>query len=81
MFTQKLEVSSADSDVAVTDYRAPAGPVLPGVIVRSVLVRGLAHVWTGGPGGHPFCEKGGPPLTALCVQFLRDAGLFGAKSS
>jgi poly(hydroxyalkanoate) depolymerase family esterase len=72
---QKTEVTAQDADVAVTDYRTPQGPV-----VRSVLVRGLAHVWTGGPGGHPFCEKKGPPITALCAQFLRDAGLFGAKS-
>jgi len=57
--------------VAVTDFRTRDGP-----LVRSVTLRGLGHVWTGGPGGHPFCERKGPPLTALCVQFLRDAGLF-----
>ena len=74
--TQKVEVSAQDARVAVTDFRTTAG-----TLVRSVLVRGLAHVWTGGPGGHPHCEKNGVPLTALCVQFLRDAGLFGAKSS
>jgi poly(3-hydroxybutyrate) depolymerase len=73
---QKIEVTAQDADVAVTDFRTADGPV-----ARSVLVRGLAHVWTGGPGGHPYCEKNGPPLTALCVQFLRDAGLFGAKST
>ncbi len=76
VLTQKLEVTPQDAEVVVTDYRGPADTV-----ARSVLVRGLAHVWTGGPGGHPFCEKKGPPLTALCAQFLRDTGLFGTKSS
>ena len=72
---QKVDVTAQEADVVVTDFRTPAGPV-----VRSVLVRGLAHVWTGGPGGHPYCEKKGVPLTALCVRFMRDAGVFGAKS-
>jgi len=70
----KVEVTPESADVAVTDFRTQTGPVL-----RSVLIRGLGHVWTGGPGGHPFCEKKGVPVTALCVQFLRDAGLFGLK--
>ena len=70
----KIEVTPEDANVAVTDFRTEDGPV-----VRSVMVRGLGHAWTGGPGGHPFCEKGGTPLTALCVQFLRDAGAFGAR--
>src|SRR5262249_34300901 len=65
--TTKVEVTPDDANVAVTDFRIPTGTVL-----RSVLVRGLGHLWTGGPGGHPFCVKGGVPLTALCVQFLRD---------
>ena len=72
----KVELTPQDADVAVTDFRTASGPV-----VRSVLVRGLAHVWTGGPGGHPFCEKNGPPLTTLCAQFLRDAGLFSTKAT
>jgi poly(hydroxyalkanoate) depolymerase family esterase len=70
----KVEVAPESADISVTDFRTPAGPVL-----RSVLVRGLGHVWTGGPGGHPFCERKGAPLTALCVQFFRDAGVFGAR--
>jgi len=70
----KVEVTPESAAVAVTDFRTQTGAVL-----RSVLIRGLGHVWTGGPGGHPFCERGGIPLTALCVQFLRDAGVFGSK--
>jgi poly(hydroxyalkanoate) depolymerase family esterase len=70
----RVEVTPGTAEVAVTDFRTQAGTVL-----RSVLVRGLGHVWTGGPGGHPFCERKGAPLTALCVQFLRDAGVFGGK--
>jgi poly(hydroxyalkanoate) depolymerase family esterase len=70
----KVEVTPDGAEVAVTDFRTQGGPVL-----RSVLVRGLGHVWTGGPGGHPFCERKGAPLTALCVQFLRDAGVFAPR--
>lgn len=72
--TDRIEVTPAGANVAVTDFRTKAGTLL-----RSVLIRDTGHVWTGGPGGHPFCERKGPPLTALCVQFLRDAGLFGAR--
>jgi poly(hydroxyalkanoate) depolymerase family esterase len=70
----RVEVTSDGAEVAVVDFRTQAGPVL-----RSVLVRGLGHEWTGGPGGHPFCERKGAPLTALCAQFLREAGALGAK--
>jgi len=70
----KVEVTPETAEVAVTDFRTQTGTVL-----RSVLVRGLGHVWTGGPGGHPFCERKGAPLTALCVQFLRDAGVLGGR--
>jgi poly(hydroxyalkanoate) depolymerase family esterase len=68
----RVEVSPDGAEVAVTDFRTQTGPVL-----RSVLVRGLGHSWTGGPGGHPFCERNGVPLTALCAQFLREAGALG----
>lgn len=73
--TTKVEVTPQTAEVAVTDFRTQAA----GTVLRSVLIRGLGHVWTGGPGGHPFCEKKGPALTALCVQFLRDTGMFGAR--
>src|SRR5439155_292762 len=57
--------------VASTDYRAASR-----LVVRRVLIQGAGHAWTGGPGGHPYCEEGGVALTALCARFLRDAGLF-----
>src|SRR5262249_44491872 len=72
--THKIEVSPDSAEIVITDFLAKASPVL-----RSVLVRGLGHVWTGGPGGHPFCEKRGAPITALCAQFLRDAGFLAAR--
>lgn len=54
----------------VVDYRS--GDALR---VRYLEVAGLGHEWTGGPGGHPYCARGGAPLTELCAQFLRDAGV------
>lgn len=58
----------------VTDYRNDAALVL-----RGIDVTGLKHAWAGGPGGHPHCERGGPPLTAWCEQFLRDVGMLRAQ--
>jgi len=52
---------------AVTDYRTDGK-----LLIRSIAVPDLAHLWTGGPGGHPFCEPDGPPLLKLCTDFLRD---------
>lgn len=49
------------------DYRS--GGML---VARSVRIAGLGHAWTGGPGGHDYCEAGGAPLVTLCAQFLRD---------
>jgi poly(hydroxyalkanoate) depolymerase family esterase len=54
----------------VTDFRAGAE-----LLVRRIDVQGLGHAWTGGPGGHRYCERSGAPLTALCGQFLRDVGM------
>lgn len=42
--------------------------------VQLALIEGLGHTWTGGPGGHPYTEAGGPALTARAVQFLREHG-------
>lgn len=70
----RTETTAAAGPVSITDYRADSG-----LVVRSVLVRGAGHAWTGGPGGHPYCERKGVPITALCARFLRDAGLFAAR--
>ncbi len=73
--TERVERSDASGLENVTEYRAGGALVL-----RRIEVARLGHVWTGGPGGHPFCERGGPDLTAMCAQFLREIG-FGAAVS
>jgi poly(3-hydroxybutyrate) depolymerase len=55
----------------VTEHRAGGA-----LRVRHVRVPGLGHAWSGGPGGHAYCERGGAALTRMCVDFLRDAGVF-----
>jgi poly(hydroxyalkanoate) depolymerase family esterase len=65
------EARQDEAAVASADYRAASR-----LVVRKVLIQGAGHAWTGGPGGHPYCESGGVPLTPLCARFLRDAGLF-----
>jgi poly(hydroxyalkanoate) depolymerase family esterase len=60
---------------AVTDFRADGA-----VRVRRIEIGGLGHAWSGGPGGHPYCERGGAPLAELCARFLRDAGVLGGGS-
>jgi poly(hydroxyalkanoate) depolymerase family esterase len=65
---QKAATSTASP--TVTDYRADGT-----LLLRTIEVPDLGHLWTGGPGGHPFCEPGGPPLMALCTDFLRDVSL------
>jgi hypothetical protein len=54
----------------ITDYRANGE-----LLVRRIDVQDLGHMWTGGPGGHRYCEPSGAPLTALCGQFLHDVGM------
>jgi poly(hydroxyalkanoate) depolymerase family esterase len=73
--TERLERADDSGNSQVTEYRADGALVL-----RRIEVAGLGHAWTGGPGGHPFCERGGPPLTAMCAQFLQDVG-FGAAAT
>jgi len=54
----------------LTDFRADGE-----LLLRRIDVQGLGHAWTGGPGGHRYCERSGAPLTTLCGQFLRDVGM------
>jgi poly(hydroxyalkanoate) depolymerase family esterase len=56
--------------IAVADYRAGED-----LRVRTIEIGDLEHGWTGGPGGHPYCERRGVPLTDLCAKFLRDVGI------
>jgi poly(hydroxyalkanoate) depolymerase family esterase len=58
----------------VTDFRTGDGNLL----ARRIEIKDLGHAWTGGPGGHPYCERRGAPLTALCARFLRDVGVIGS---
>jgi poly(3-hydroxybutyrate) depolymerase len=73
--TERIERADASSSAEVTEYHAGGTLVL-----RRIDIAKLGHVWTGGPGGHPFCERGGPALTAMCAQFLQEVG-FGAAAS
>lgn len=66
-----LTETRPDGAVESTDYCAASG-----LVVRKVVIQGAGHGWTGGPGGHPYCESSGVPLTRLCARFLRDTGLF-----
>lgn len=70
MQTVKADTTQASAIASLTDYRADGN-----LRVRNIAVKDLGHIWTGGPGGHPYCESQGAPLAALCVQFLRDVGM------
>jgi len=73
---ESIEVEPAEAPAAaatVTDFRG--GSMLR---LRRIDVPGLGHEWTGGPGGHAYCTRGGPPLAELCAEFFRDAGVFRA---
>ncbi len=70
MQAQSGNTASASAGTTITDYLAEGK-----LWLRSIEVQGLGHAWTGGPGGHPYCEQRGAPLTALCARFLRDVGM------
>ena len=74
--TERLERADGSASDAVTEYRADGALVL-----RRIEVARLGHAWSGGPGGHPFCERGGPALTAMCAQFLREVGFGDAAGT
>ncbi len=48
--------------------------------LRRIDATGLGHEWSGGPGGHPYCARGGAPLTSWCAQFLHDTGVLGRQA-
>ena len=58
---------------------APAGAGdtsnAPSLALRVLWLDALGHAWTGAPGGHPYVEPAGPPLTALALRFLREVGV------
>jgi poly(hydroxyalkanoate) depolymerase family esterase len=61
-------VHTNDEGSATTDHAA--GDRL---LLRLLWINALGHAWTGAPGGHPFVETAGAPLTTLALQFLRRA--------
>lgn len=67
---ERAAAAPASADTAVTDYRANGN-----LLVRNIELKDLGHSWTGGPGGHPYCDRQGAPLAALCGQFLHDVGM------
>jgi poly(hydroxyalkanoate) depolymerase family esterase len=71
---ERVEAPSAAA--GATDFRG-AGRLR----LRRIEVAGLGHAWSGGPGGHPYCARGGAPLAGLCAQFLRDAGVIAAAAA
>lgn len=77
---ERLEVEAEHRTPAegtsLTDYRS--GGLLR---LRRIEVTDLGHEWSGGPGGHPYCVPGGAPLTELCAQFLRDAGVLDCRAA
>ncbi len=70
---QTISSQAGDASMQITDYRA--GEQL---VARQIVVTELKHEWTGGPGGHAFCESGGTALVELSARFLSDAG-FGLR--
>lgn len=69
---QAGDAVAASRGLAVTDFRTGGK-----LWLRRIEVKDLGHAWTGGPGGHPYCERRGAALTELCAQFLRDAAAIG----
>jgi poly(hydroxyalkanoate) depolymerase family esterase len=67
--------ASTEPGVAAVDYRRGGE-----LRVRAIRVDGLGHEWSGGPGGHPYCEGQAASLTALCAQFLGTTRAFGSRA-
>jgi poly(hydroxyalkanoate) depolymerase family esterase len=61
---------------------APGGPVelwrAGELRLRRIDLPELGHEWTGGPGGHPYCRRGGAALASIVERFLRDTGVLSA---
>lgn len=66
------------SDVRAQAFRAIDFRSGAALRIRRIEVQGLGHAWSGGPGGHPYCRRGGASLAELCAQFLRETGVIGA---
>jgi len=59
-----------DQSTRTIEYRAGGR-----LVARHIAIPDLRHEWTGGPGGHAYCEAHGPSLVALCTRFIVDAAM------
>jgi poly(hydroxyalkanoate) depolymerase family esterase len=59
-----------DQSIRTIEYRAGGR-----LVARHIAIPDLRHEWTGGPGGHAYCEAHGPSLVALCTRFIVDAAM------
>jgi hypothetical protein len=59
-----------DQSTRTVEYRAGGR-----LVARHIAIPNMRHEWTGGPGGHAYCEADGPPLVALCTRFIVDAAM------
>jgi feruloyl esterase len=76
--TDALRVASAPIGAASAGTAAGAASdpsTAPSLALRVIWLDALGHAWTGAPGGHPYVETAGPPLTALALRFLREVGV------
>lgn len=62
----RRETSPGGLAYDVVDRVDPAGRVL----VRSVLVAGMGHAWSGGSRDGTFVDPAGPDATELCLEFF-----------
>jgi poly(hydroxyalkanoate) depolymerase family esterase len=68
--TESRPGASTHGRATVTDFRERGR-----LLIRRIDLEGHGHAWTGGPGGHYYCEPAGLPLTGFCHEFLRDVGM------
>jgi hypothetical protein len=59
-----------DQSTRTIEYRAGGR-----LVARHIAIPDLRHEWTGGPGGHAYCEAHGPSLVELCTRFIIDAAM------
>lgn len=62
--------TTSDASTRTIEYRAGGR-----LVARHIAIPGLRHEWTGGTGGHAYCEVHGPALVALCTRFIVDAAM------
>jgi poly(hydroxyalkanoate) depolymerase family esterase len=71
--SQAMPAASNRHAYTVHDYRSDAGAL----VMRKVLVDGLAHAWSGGDPDGSFTDELGPEATRLIWEFFKDRRLGG----